>query len=41
LRVYRLTKSGSKHLLRERSRWATLMEAIAGVLNPAEEESKT
>ena len=41
LRVYRLTKSGSKQLLRERSRWATLMEAIAGVLNPAEEESKT
>jgi len=40
LRVYRLTKSGSKHLLRERSRWATLMEAIAGVLNPAEQESK-
>jgi PadR family transcriptional regulator, regulatory protein PadR len=41
LRVYRLTKSGRKHLLRERSRWATLIEAIAGVLNPADEESKT
>jgi PadR family transcriptional regulator PadR len=32
LRIYRLTKSGTKHLLAERSRWATLMDAIAGVL---------
>src|SRR6202047_2574626 len=41
LRVYRLTNLGKKHLLAERSRWARLMEAIAGVLNPAKEESET
>jgi len=41
LRVYRLTPSGKSHLLAERSRWARLMEAIAGVLNPAKEESET
>src|ERR1700675_699643 len=35
LRVYRLTNSGNKHLLEERSRWATVLEAISGVLNPA------
>src|ERR1700741_2661062 len=31
LRVYRLTNSGKKHLLAERSRWATLLDAISGV----------
>jgi PadR family transcriptional regulator PadR len=41
VRVYRLTNSGKKRLLAERSRWARLMEAIAGVLNPAKEESET
>ena len=41
LRVYRLTKSGRKQLQEERSRWAKLMDAIAGVLNPAKEESET
>jgi transcriptional regulator len=41
LRVYRLTPSGKKHLLAERSRWATVLEAIAGVLNPATKESET
>src|SRR5712664_2567580 len=41
LRVYRLTKSGKGHLLAERSRWGKLMEAIAGVLNPANEESES
>ena len=35
LRVYRLTRSGRKQLLAQRSRWETLMEAIAGVLRPA------
>src|ERR1700726_179188 len=40
LRVYRLTNSGNKHLLRERSRWATLTEAIAGVLHPSAQEQK-
>src|ERR1700758_714761 len=33
LRVYRLTPSGKKQLRAERSRWARMMEAIAGVLN--------
>jgi transcriptional regulator len=41
LRVYRLTQAGKRHLVVERSRWATLMEAISGVLNPAKEESET
>lgn len=40
LRVYRLTPSGKKHLLAERSRWAKVLEAIAGVLNPAKNESE-
>jgi PadR family transcriptional regulator, regulatory protein PadR len=34
-RVYSLTKTGRKQLLNERSRWAQLSEAIAGILNPA------
>jgi transcriptional regulator len=38
LRVYRLTKSGKKQLLAERSRWKTLLEAIAGVLHPSAQE---
>jgi len=41
LRVYRLTPSGKKHLLAERSRWEKVLEAIAGVLNPAKQESET
>jgi len=40
LRVYRLTKSGKKQLLAERSRWETLMAAISGILNPARGESE-
>ena len=40
LRVYRLTESGKKHLVAERSRWATVLEAIAGVLNPGKKESE-
>jgi transcriptional regulator len=40
LRIYRLTKTGRKRLLAERSRWSKLMEAIAGVLNPAKKESE-
>jgi PadR family transcriptional regulator, regulatory protein PadR len=41
LRVYRLTNSGRKRLLAERSRWSKLLEAIAGVLSPAKRESET
>ena len=37
-RVYRLTAKGKKQLISERSRWAQLSDAIAGVLNPAKME---
>ena len=40
LRIYRLTQSGKKQLLAERSRWETLLAAISGILNPAREESE-
>ena len=35
-RFYRLTATGKKQLTRERSRWAQLSDAIAGVLQPEE-----
>lgn len=41
LRIYRLTKSGRKQLIVERSRWAQLTEAIEGILNPAKQESES
>ncbi|HWG57601.1 MAG TPA: PadR family transcriptional regulator [Candidatus Acidoferrales bacterium] len=34
VRVYRLTKTGKKHLNAERSRWTQISEAIAGILEP-------
>jgi PadR family transcriptional regulator, regulatory protein PadR len=40
LRVYRLTPSGKKHLFAERSRWAKVLAAISGVLNPSKNESE-
>ena len=40
LRVYRLTKSGSRQLLSERSRWDGLTAAIAEIMNPAGKESR-
>jgi PadR family transcriptional regulator, regulatory protein PadR len=40
VRVYRLTTTGKKRLLSERSRWAQLSDAIAGVLAPAKKESE-
>jgi PadR family transcriptional regulator PadR len=40
VRVYRLTAAGKKHLHAERSRWAQLSDAIAGVLDPANRESE-
>lgn len=39
-RVYRLTAKGKKQLVSERSKWAKLSEAIAGVLNPAKSEGE-
>src|SRR5215472_4541549 len=41
LRVYRLTKSGRRQLVAERSRWAQLTGAIDGILNPAKRESES
>jgi PadR family transcriptional regulator PadR len=35
VRVYRLTPAGKKQLVSERSRWAQISDAIAGVLKPA------
>jgi transcriptional regulator len=35
VKEYRLTASGKKQLLSERSRWEQLSDAIAGVLKPA------
>lgn len=33
-KYYRLTPAGKKQLLKERDRWAQLVAAIGGVLNP-------
>ena len=41
VRVYRLTAAGRKQLETERSRWAQVSDAIAGVLNRAKRESET
>ena len=40
LRIYRLTSSGRKQLLTERSRWERMTSAIAGIMNPAKKESE-
>ncbi len=37
VRVYRLTQRGRKQLAAERSRWAQLSEAIAGLMKPLPE----
>jgi PadR family transcriptional regulator len=37
-KYYQLTTSGKKQLLSERNRWAQLVGAIGGVLNPAKNE---
>lgn len=41
LRVYRLTRSGRKQLVSERSRWAQITTAIAGILSPAKRGSES
>jgi len=38
VRVYRLTARGKKQLASERSRWADLVQAMTGVLNPGRKE---
>lgn len=37
VKSYRLTPTGKKQLLHERSRWEQLSDAMAGILNPARE----
>jgi PadR family transcriptional regulator PadR len=37
-KYYRMTAAGRKHLIRERSRWEALVQAVARVLGPAAEE---
>jgi PadR family transcriptional regulator PadR len=37
VRVYQLTDRGRKHLAAERSRWAQISEAIAGLMKPLPE----
>jgi transcriptional regulator len=39
-RVYRLTTTGRKQLVSERSRWQALSDAIAGILNRAKRGSE-
>src|SRR3954462_271380 len=39
VKVYRLTETGKRQLLSERSKWEQLSEAIAGVLNKAQQQS--
>jgi PadR family transcriptional regulator PadR len=41
LRVYRLTKSGKRQLVSERTRWERITAAIAGIMNPGKKESET
>jgi DNA-binding PadR family transcriptional regulator len=38
--VYRLTAAGKRQLVSERSRWERMTSAIAGIMNPAGEESE-
>lgn len=38
LRVYRLTRSGRRQLVSERSRWERVTAAIAGIMNPGKKE---
>jgi len=39
-KFYRLTRAGKAQLLRERSRWERLSDAIAAILNPARTEGE-
>jgi PadR family transcriptional regulator PadR len=39
VKVYRLTAAGRKQLMKERSRWEQISDAIGGVLNPGKKES--
>ena len=41
VKVYRLTPTGKKQLLLQRTRWVQFSEAIEGVLNPVRKEGET
>ena len=41
VKTYRLTAAGKKQLAAERSNWDRLSSAMAGILNPAGEESES
>jgi len=40
-KFYKLTASGKKQLASEQVRWQQLVEAIASIMNPAQEESES
>lgn len=40
VKVYRITAAGKKQLTAERSRWSQMLQAVAGILNPAARESE-
>ena len=37
-KFYRLTTNGKKQLLSEQSRWKQMVDAVAGIMNPASQE---
>jgi transcriptional regulator len=37
-KYYRLTPAGKRHLVKEQSRWTQLVEAVAGLSKPQEQE---
>jgi PadR family transcriptional regulator PadR len=37
-KFYRLTATGKKQLLSEQARWKQIVEAVAGIMNPAPQE---
>ena len=41
VKIYRLTAAGKKQLSSERSRWSELLQAMAGILNPARRRSES
>ncbi len=40
-KYYRLTAAGKKQLLSEQARWKQVVEAVAGILNPAPQEESS
>jgi transcriptional regulator len=40
-KFYRLTSTGKKQLLSEQARWAQIVNAIAGIMSPAPQESES